>query len=328
MLDLPLPRCSTLTDVVQRNTGRDLAFPSHPDFWHALLLAVQTTPGSQQPPRFVLEDTTRREAISANQQFVKEFIERWEDDEIITVTLRSAAAAPGTGTVRTFRTGPKFYRQCVLYHKLALQSRPALTSSRQRQLLIMSATTVTATSVAASDIDRELDFMPDEWVQVVTAWNSSIEEDEPALRGGGGGGCETSMGSLRHGGPQLQRGAMAASAMESEWFQEAEAGMHGGAGGGQQTMSASGVGQNLAPPIRLGGLQYPSDFRRARAEAVIDPATIVLDNDDDDDDDDDDTDRHLFSVVARQRGRLDAKRYWTAFVHHWHILEAKYRNYL
>ena len=98
--NIPLPRAGTLTDAVQtlgnqsqlrlrkknaaRSTNEDkVTFPADKAMWDALLSAVKSDPSSQIPPLYVLNDGDSGEALYANQRFVQEFLERWEEGKLL-----------------------------------------------------------------------------------------------------------------------------------------------------------------------------------------------------------------------------------------------------
>jgi hypothetical protein len=157
-MPIPVPRYSTLTDVVQRLESNEVSFPSDKQLWAALLAAVPTSPGAQDPPLYLLEDTTTGESFTANQHFVRDFIERFEDERTHVVTLTFPAG------LRTFRAGQRFWDFLVACHdQLALD--PVAKEASELKVGQLN-----VTSNLLPDVSLVLSRVA--WAQIVETWNS------------------------------------------------------------------------------------------------------------------------------------------------------------
>lgn len=150
---IAVPRYSTLSDAIQRVHTGEVKFPSDPDLWAALLAAIPLTPGSQEPPLFALEDSATKDAFNVNQQFLRDFIERWEDERSHVVTVRSSIG------LRTFRAGQRFWDFVVLSHAQAKFKGDYEGESSE----------IVATSNLAAHNELRMSLVA--WTQLVERWN-------------------------------------------------------------------------------------------------------------------------------------------------------------
>lgn len=163
LMSIAIPRCTTLTDVIQRASGTEVAFPTNPAMWKSLLQAIPTTPGSQQPPLYVLEDSRTGESFVANQLFVRDFIERWSDDETHTVTVNFQ------GGLRTFRASTQFWDHVVAFGKLREHELPSKSTSG---LFAATAAQAQLYSVTSSlEVGFNVQVTADTWNELVEMWN-------------------------------------------------------------------------------------------------------------------------------------------------------------
>lgn len=156
-MSIPVPRYSTLTDVIQRVQNAEVAVPADKQLWAALLAAIRTGAGAQDPPLYLLEDSVSGESFTVNQHFARDFIERYEDERTHIITLSFPAG------LRTFRAGQRFWDFLLTcYEQISMDA-----STKEMSELQSGKLTVTSNLLP----ENAMTFSRRTWVQVVETWN-------------------------------------------------------------------------------------------------------------------------------------------------------------
>jgi hypothetical protein len=206
---IPVPRCTTLTDSLHRLRGQELQVPSNPELWEALVAAIPNTPGAQDPPLYALQDSITGDTFTANEQFVRDFIESWEEEKthIITVAVGN--------TLRTFRGGARFWEFARLWSQqvamLGSRASAAYFAKQQQQMHSHNGTMAESgpyvpahlahaeTHIVSSQNPRDkISMTLTAWSNLVTQWNRRSEVKGTA----GGKAVATALRGVDHASPQ------------------------------------------------------------------------------------------------------------------------------
>ena len=139
--------------------------------WDALLSAVKSDPSSQIPPLYVLNDGDSGEALYANQRFVQEFLERWEEVDTHTITVQGYDK-----TVRTFRARQEFWRHLMMIAESIVPREKSrgtdLKYDVDERLTVRTDKPILPTvgGKTAHPIG-ELKLLPQQWSKAIVSWN-------------------------------------------------------------------------------------------------------------------------------------------------------------